>query len=64
MSKASSARYYQKKKKKNQKESREKYWNLSEEEKGNRATVWAWTIYRNLSKNEKQKQVDYRKRYS
>ena len=39
MSKGSSARYYPKKK--NQKESHEKYWNLSEEEKGNKATVWA-----------------------
>ena len=38
-----------------------RYQNLTEEEKKQKARVWPWTL-KNLSKEEKQKLVEYRKK--
>ena len=62
MSKDSSARYYQKNKWKIQKSFRERYQNLTEEEK-TKKREYVRERYKNLSEDEKQRLVGYRKRY-
>ena len=58
MSKISSAKYYQENKERVQKEARERYQNLSKNEKEKEA---GRERYKNLSEDEKQMLVGYRK---
>ena len=62
MSKTLSAKYYQENKERLQKEARERYKNLSKEEKEIKRQ-YGCERYKNLSENEKQKLVECRKKY-
>ena len=61
MLKTLSAKYYQKNKERLQKNAREKYQNLSKEEK-EKKLHHGHEHYKNLLKNEAQKLVEYRKK--
>ena len=61
MLKTLSAKYYQKTKERLQKNAREKYQNLSKEEK-EKKLQHGRERYKNLFKNEAQKLVEYRKK--
>ena len=60
MSKCLSAKYYQENKEMLQKNTLERYQNLSNEEKGKKQQ-YGYKLYKNLSDDEKQKLAEYRK---
>ena len=48
MSKTLPAKYYQENKERLQKKARERYENLSKEEKEKEATIWSWMLQKSL----------------
>ena len=52
MSENLSAKYYQENKERLQKEARERYQNLSKEDKEKKATIWLWTLQKSLRRWE------------
>ena len=62
MTRHASAKYYRKKNRKDFKKSRERYQKLSEEKK-NKKREYGHEQDKNISEDEKQKLVEYRKRY-
>ena len=63
MSKNLSAKYYQENKERPQKNARERYQNLSKEDKEKKKQEYDCECYKNFSEDEQNKQVDYRKKY-
>ena len=62
MSKTLSAKYFQENRERLQRKARERYQNLSKEEK-EKKLEYGCEHYKNLSEDEKQKLVEYRKKY-
>ena len=62
MSKKKSVKYYQNNRERLQKKARERYQDLSEEEK-NKTQQYVHERYKNLSENKKQRLVEYRKKH-